>query len=494
MLSVVDLRTGATCPPDFNLAQHVLEENGAPDDKIALNILSLSGAERWSYGRLRSAVRGMSAGLKGAGLEPGDRLLMRVGHTPLFPIAFLASAWCGILPVPTSEALTSDEISAIAEAVDPSAVLFQKDIPLPRQSIPHIDVEKLSLDGAGAPPKTGDPNRPGYCLVTSGTSGAPRLVTHAHRAIWARHFMVVGWTALGPTDRILHAGALNWSYTLGTGLLDPWAQGATALVPQDGTPLEALPLLAKRHDATVLAGVPGVYRRLLRNPLPPLPRLRHALSAGEKLPDTIRTAWTDATGTDIHEAFGQTECSTFISGSPSRPAPPDTLGFAQLGRAIAIVENGAPVGRGQIGEIAVASDDPGLAIDHARHESEWVGTGDLGIMNDDGAIRYLGRDDDILTAGGFRVSPLDIEKAYETHAGIDAMAAVDHHIDVNTRVIAAYYTGAEALAPSDLGAYGKERLADHKVPRIFIHVDSLPYGNNGKLLRRALRTEKDTPS
>ena len=92
MLSVVDLRTGATCPPDFNLAQHVLEENGAPDDKIALNILSLSGAERWSYGRLRSAVRGMSAGLKGAGLEPGDRLLMRVGHTPLFPIAFLASA------------------------------------------------------------------------------------------------------------------------------------------------------------------------------------------------------------------------------------------------------------------------------------------------------------------------------------------------------------------------------------------------------------------
>ena len=77
MLSVVDLRTGATCPPDFNLAQHVLEENGAPNDKIALNILSLSGAERWSYGRLRSAVRGMSAGLKGAGLEPGTGTIER---------------------------------------------------------------------------------------------------------------------------------------------------------------------------------------------------------------------------------------------------------------------------------------------------------------------------------------------------------------------------------------------------------------------------------
>ena len=103
----------------------------------------------------------------------------------------------------------------------------------------------------------GDPDRPGYIIYTSGTSGQPRAVTHAHRAIWARRMMWEGWYGLTENDRLLHAGAFNWTYTLGTGLLDPWTRGATALIPGKGVTPDTLGLLMQQHDATIFAAAPG---------------------------------------------------------------------------------------------------------------------------------------------------------------------------------------------------------------------------------------------
>ena len=168
-----------------------------------------------------------------------------------------------------------------------------------------------------APYHMGAPDRLAYIVYTSGTSGRPRAVMHAHRAIWARQMMHQGWYDISEDDRLMHAGAFNWTFTLGTGLLDPWSVGATALIPAQGVPPEALPLLLKRHDATIFAAAPGVYRKVLGagHPLP-LPRLRHGLAAGEKLPETTRAAWQAATGTPVYEAYGMSEISTFISANP----------------------------------------------------------------------------------------------------------------------------------------------------------------------------------
>ncbi len=167
----------------------------------------------------------------------------------------------------------------------------------------------------------GDAGREGYIVFTSGTSGTPLPVRHAHRAILARAMMHDGWEGLTAADRVLHAGAFNWTYTMGTGLLDPWTLGATALILGPRAAPDQVPLLMKRHDVTILAASPTHFRRLLRAPLPEFPRLRHALSAGEALPPSLRRSWQQATGTDIHEALGMSEISTFISGSPARPAP-----------------------------------------------------------------------------------------------------------------------------------------------------------------------------
>jgi acyl-coenzyme A synthetase/AMP-(fatty) acid ligase len=151
----------------------------------------------------------------------------------------------------------------------------------------------------------GDPERLAYVVYTSGTSGKPRAVAHAHRAIWARQMMFEGWYGLRQDDRLLHAGAFNWTYTMGTGLMDPWTIGATALIPAAGTASETLPTLLAANKATIFAAAPGVYRQLLKGTLHlELPSLRHGLSAGEKLPASTLSAWTNATDTPIFEAYG----------------------------------------------------------------------------------------------------------------------------------------------------------------------------------------------
>ncbi|WP_135501189.1 class I adenylate-forming enzyme family protein [Roseovarius aestuariivivens] len=497
MLSETQSAPFAPCPAPFNMAAHVLRHADSLPDKVALAVLGLAGAERCSYARLKAAVLGTGTGFLRAGLSPGDRVLMRLGNTVEFPVAYLGALAVGLVPVPTSSQLTAKEVAEIIDTVQPRLILRAQEVACPDTALPMLGLSELD-DMYALPPASfemGDPDRPGYIIFTSGTSGVPRAVVHAHRAIWARQMMVDGWYGLRQDDRMMHAGAFNWTYTLGTGLMDPWTAGATALIPKAGIAPQQLPLLMKRHDATIFAAAPGVFRKMLAGQLPNLPRLRHALSAGEKLSETVRQDWQAATGTAIHEAFGMSECSTFISASPDRPAAPGTLGRPQAGRRVTILGEDGPVPRGQDGVIAVHRDDPGLMLGYfgardataARMREAWFLTGDQGRMSETGDITYLGRADDMMNAGGFRVSPLEVEAVLNTHPGITQSAVTEIEVKRDARLIMAFYTGPRALDLDDLHGFAAARLASYKQPRGFFHLDALPTGANGKLLRRALR-------
>lgn len=499
MLSVVNTGPSPPCPAPFNLAAHVLAPATQTPEKIALAVLGSAGAERWSFGRLSEAVLGVAGALERKGHSPGARVLLRLGNTVEFPIAFLGAVAAGMVPVPVSSQLTPAEIDDVLTQIVPAMIFADPALPMPATQTPIVDLAGLAAWHTHPPgtPRLGNPERPGYIVFTSGTSGRPRAVVHAHRAIWARGMMREGWYGLTAEDRVLHAGAFNWTYTLGTGLMDPWAAGATALIPGPGVTPAQLPLLMRRHDATIFAAAPGVYRQMLKPDVPlSLPKLRHGLSAGEKLPDTLRAAWTRHTGTPIYEAFGMSECSTFLSGSPARPAPDGTLGYPQTGRHIAVLDaQGAPTSRGKQGTLAVHRSDPGLMLGYLGHAAEtqtryagdWFQTGDLVVMQDDGAIAYLGRDDDMMNAGGYRVSPLEIEAALTEHPQISEAAAVEVTVKADTTVIAAFYTAQNELDPTALSAHMSDRIARYKTPRLYIHVDTLPTSANGKLARQHLR-------
>lgn len=238
----------------MNLAEHVLAAGTACPDKLALSVIGTSRASRWSYGKLTAAVRGCATGLLQAGLHPQDRVLMRLGNHASFPIAFLGALTAGLVPIPTSAQLTHREISKIAAQTRPRLIIAGKDIALP-DSPARVITEAEIAAFADLPPADyhqGDAERLAYIIFTSGSSGSPRAVMHAHRSILARQMMFKGWYDLRREDRLMHAGAFNWTYTLGTGLMDPWTVGATALVPAEGTRPEQLGLLAARHGATIL--------------------------------------------------------------------------------------------------------------------------------------------------------------------------------------------------------------------------------------------------
>ena len=484
-------------PAAFNMAAYVLAHAERLSDKMAMQIVRPTGAERWSYGRLLAAVRGAGTGFLRAGLEPGDRVLLRLGNTPEFPVAFLGAIAAGLLPVPTSSQLTAGEITKMAAQITPRAVVAGDGIALPEGDA--LIIPEADLRGFEALPPCdyamGDPNRPAYLIYTSGTSGSPRAVIHAHRAVWARQMMHHGWYGLSEADRLLHAGAFNWTYTLGTGLMDPWSVGASALIPGAGVTPEALPLLLRRFDATIFAAAPGIYRQILRHhPRLDLPKLRHGLTAGEAMPEPVRAGWNAATGTRVYEALGMSECSTFISGAPDHPAPAGSSGYPQTGRRIAVLSpEGAIVARGAPGTLAVHRSDPGLFLGYwnapeetaARFQGDWFVTGDTVSMAEDGAIYYLGRDDDMMNAGGFRVSPIEVESTMAQCPDAGEVAAIELRVKADASVIALAHTGP--ATPEALAAHAAAHLARYKQPRLFAHVAEIPRNPNGKLNRRALR-------
>ncbi len=499
MRSVTDPQPFPPPPLQFNMAAHVLTHADRLADKAALQIVGCQ-SEIFTYAEIKTAVLGTATGLLAHGLRSGDHLLMQLGNKPEFPITYLGAIAAGIVPVPVSSQLTTPEINKIHDVIKPALTIRTAD--MAQVPAPTLNATALREFWSLRPSDyaLGDPHRPAYIVFTSGTSGQPRAVVHAHRAIWARQMMWDGWYGLTQTDRLMHAGAFNWTYTLGTGLMDPWSVGATALIPAEGTAVEDMGHLLATHAATIFAAAPGIYRRLLRTGLPDLPALRHGLSAGEKLSSTLRDQWEAVTGTKVHEAFGMSECSTFISGAPATPAPEGSSGFAQPGRKVAMIGPDGPVPRGTPGTIAIHRSDPGLMLGYhnacaeteSRFQSDWFLTGDIGVMGDDGAIRYAGRADDMMNAGGYRVSPAEVEDTLTTHPNITEAAACAVRLRADTALIAVFYVATDMIEEDELRDFMAARLARYKCPRLYIAKEALPRGANNKLLRRVLRQEWET--
>jgi 4-hydroxybenzoate-CoA ligase len=494
----------APCPAPFNMAAHTLAAAEASPDRVALEVLAAPGAvaERWTYGALADAVGRAAGGLAAAGIGPGDRVLLRLGHSSAFPLVFFAANALGAVPVPTSPMLTEAEAGRILVDLAPKALVAEHETELRAP----ITLGPDALAGLHEHPPAAfaatAPDDPAFMVYTSGTGGRPKGVVHAQRAAWARRMMWDGWYGLTAEDRVLHAGAFNWTYTLGAGLTDPWAAGATALIYAGPADRTIWPRLAAAHAPTIFAAAPGVYRQMLAAPelAQGFAGLRHGLSAGEAMPLHVRAAWEGATGKPIYEALGMSEVSTYVSFSPAHPTVPGRAGRPQRGRRVAVLgETGVtPTALGEPGLLAVSRRDPGLMLGYWRRpeeteaafRGEWFLTGDRAVMHEDGTISHLGRADDLINAGGFRVDPVEVETALLEHPGVAEAAAVERPTGSGASIIAAFWVAAPGPAAPDaagLAAHCAARLARYKQPRAFHRVDALPHGPTGKLLRRQLR-------
>ena len=325
--------------------------------------------------------------------------------------------------MPTAEGLTAPELDRLVPLVRPAAILAAPGIALPTGAPCPVLADLAALmDHAPGAHEMGEPDRLAYLVFTSGSSGQPKPVRPcAPRRLGAAHD-VDGWYGLRPDDRMLHAGAFNWTYTLGTGLLDPWAIGATALIPAPGTAPEALALLMKRHDARSLPQHPACRAKIVAaGPRRShLPRLRHALAAGEKLPETLRARLAGrGPATEDHEAPRHVGMLHLPVGQPrAAPHPRGHSGYPQPGGRLAIVDwrDGVEVaaGRDRHPRHPPQRSRPyaGLPDEGAPDlplTGDWFLTGDLVSADPDGALRTTGRPRRSADHRRFSRSALEIE-------------------------------------------------------------------------------------
>jgi acyl-coenzyme A synthetase/AMP-(fatty) acid ligase len=337
--------------------------------------------------------------------------------SPHFAVAALAVLACGGVLVPLSDDLTEGKVRFVVADMRAELVITHREIGGTKTLSPDALSRCEGQTAIAFAPTLA--NAPALVVYTSGTTSTPKGVVHAHRMALGRAPMREGWTDLRESDVVAHAGKLNWTYAFGLCLIDTLSLGATAVVAQATRP-EDWGTIVRDSKATILAGVPSFYRQLMKyGESSDFKNLRHALCAGESLSPELLSAWVVETGAPMFEALGMSECSTYVSCSPTVPPRPGSAGKPQPGRRVAILPidvhgpKSGPLGPGEVGLLAVHKTDPGLMLGyHERPEEdartsrgEWFCGGDLARMDPDGYVWFEGRNDELMNSFGYRVSP-----------------------------------------------------------------------------------------
>jgi acetyl-CoA synthetase len=484
---------------------------------------------RFTFAEIARFTNQIGNALLSLGFQKGDRLLIRLPNIPEFPLTFLGAIKIGAVPIPSSTMLTAEEIGYLLDDSGAKGVIttpeLYESVEINRghhkefscaliigNSIPSgcVNLSKLikksseNLDVAET-----EANDIAYICYTSGTTGFSKGVVHAQRALIGHDPATTYWQALQPDDIVMHAGKLNWTYTLGTGCLDPWRHGCgTVIYGGEHNPKKFFELIAK-YRVNVFMAVPTVYRQMIRASDEidiDLSSLRHTLSAGEHLSEELFLSWKNKLGIELYDGLGMSEFSYYLSNMPGMPIKAGSPGKPQPGhRSTLINEERKEVGIGEIGVLATPKDDPGIMIHYWQRPKEtermfyenWFVSGDFFYKDVDGYFWIVGREDDIITTFGYRVSPFEVERVLSEHPAISECAVTGINFGEDKTITTAFVVLKERdkskseKLKQELLDYTHNRLAKYKCPREIVFLESLPKTANGKIRRKVLRENHD---
>lgn len=489
------------------------------------------GTSQITFAELASRTDQFAQLLRNSGVAAGDRVLIRLPNSLDYPIAFLGTMKRGAISVPTSTLLTAEEVAYLAKDSTATVLVTDKaawpalqdhlsNLPNLKQVFlsgvgeiqPHasLQVSDLSQQLAAISHCEGNhataADDPAYLVYTSGTTGYPKGVLHAHRALIGREPAAKYWFnfAEDQQDRIMHSGKFNWTYVLGTGLMDPLYLGKTVIVHEGKNDADLWTRLIAKHAATIFVGVPTIYRQIIQKSTAAqadVPSLRHCMSAGEHLSDEVLQQWRGRFGRNIFEAVGMSEFSYYLSQSVFRPIRPGSAGFPQPGHAIQLLNPDTleALPPGEEGMICVPDSDPGLFLRYWNLDEEtakykhdgWFFTGDYARYDADGYIWFLGRKDDIIKSFGYRVSPYEIERVYKSHPAVADCAAVGEELEKDKLLVVTYVIlqPDASVTADELLAFGKQHLAAYKTPKTVYLTKDFPRTKNGKILRKDINNQ-----
>ncbi|MBG6157376.1 acetyl-CoA synthetase [Labrenzia sp. EL_159] len=516
-------------PDTYNVAGVVSDAWAASDpQRLAIRHIRTNGtAEDWTHQALNRVANRLANAFRSLGIHPGDRVALLLPQCPPTAIAHLAAYKLGAIAVPLSALFGQDALryrlsdSGARVLVTDAAGLEKLDEI--RGDLPDLEFV-VSVDEAGSKDMSFNaiaerasdrfetlattPDDPALMIYTSGTTGQPKGVLHGHRVLIGHMPGIeLSQNFLGRSGDLLWTPA-DWA----------WAGGLlNALFPALKLGVPVVSFASRKFDPEFAfhllesqgirnAFIPPTALKMLRAVDNPAKRFtlnwRSVGSAGESLGKETYDWFAEEFGFHVNEFYGQTECNAVLGSAASLGVTrAGAIGKATPGHDVAIIDDGGNVLPAEaLGQIAIRRPDPVMFLEYwnkpeATQEKfigDWMITGDQGLMDEDGYVHFVGRDDDIITSASYRIGPGEIEDCLIKHPAVALAAVVGKPDPLRTEIVKAYVVlrpdNAESGELEDnIRGFVRDRLSAHEYPREIEFVEDLPMTTTGKVIRRKLR-------
>ncbi len=478
-----------------------------------------------TYAEFNHEIDRVATALLDMGMKPGDRIATLLPQSPAFSTMFMAAGKIGLVVVPLDPRFKAGEMVALCQRTSPRALVtlaFPEQVKAEVEQLVdlysfeavfsyfgNLDYPKAKpyetlLEGQAKPiPKEVQPkgDDPYIIIFTSGTTGRPKGAVISHKNTWAMARATAETWNVTSADKILCN--MPTSHVAGTHdlLATQFYAGATGVLLPKFDPQETLDM-ASKHGITFLGGVPTMFRLIFKNAdfsTVDLSSVKLVLTSGEpSSPELVRQISQAFSNAKIVASWGMSETAgffTFTNLADPLEIVELTEGKPGKGFGMKILDpDGNELPQGQVGEMWVQGDsvingymDP--EDDKNVFQNGWMGTGDLGKLDERGYLIFMGRIKEMYISGGYNIYPVEIESYLSTYPGVNTSAVLEIPDPVWGESGVAFVIpepGIE-LTPKELLEYCQKGLADYKIPRKIIITQDVPRSLIGKIAKKELR-------
>ncbi len=468
-----------------------------PAGQTAITDLTGGAPGAISYGALAEMADGIARALL-LTVQPGDRVGVLLSQSAWCAAAHLAIWKIGAISVPLFKLFKRDALAS--RLGDAGARLVLTDVEgagLVGDLADSVLVERMGISGGPVPFADTGPEDPAVLIYTSGTTGKPKGALHGHRVLTGH------LPGVSISHNHLRAGDCLWTpadWAWIGGLFDVLMPGLALGIPvvaarlNKFTPEACADVIARGGVRNVF--FPPTALRMLKAADVTMPGLRSVASGGEPLGAEMLAWGQRAFGLTINEFYGQTECNMVVSScAEDFPARPGCIGKPVPGHEVAVIDaDGTPTDAE--GDVAIRRGSASMLLEYwnnpqgtaEKFRGDWLITGDRGVWEGD-YLRFVGREDDVITSAGYRIGPAEIEDCLLTHPAVATVGVVGKPDPLRTEIVKAYVVlkpGSEA-SEQELQDWVKDRLAHYSYPREVAFVQDLPLTVTGKVIRKELK-------
>lgn len=519
-------------PDNFNFGYDVVDKIAdETPDKRALVWCNVEGEEHiFSFADIKKYSNQMANVFRDAGIRHGDRVMLILKRHYEYWFVAIALHKLGAVMIPATHMLTVSDLVYRIRSANVKAIVCTVQNEVPKKITAALketenqvklwcvgqDVDgfenltntmKLASEEFGrVKTLAADPM---MLYFTSGTTGYPKGVIHDHSYPLAHIVTAKYWHQAEDNGLHFTVAETGWAKASWGKLYGQWLVGSAVMVYDfDNFDPKQLTTVINKYGVTSFCAPPTVYRYLVRKGIPDMPTLKHASTAGEMLAPEVFRKFTERTGLELCEGYGQTETTLLLANFRGMNAAPGSMGIPSPFYNIELRnKQGEPVGVNEIGEIVIIPEQPGrqtgvfIAYLDNKQQYDYVWrdgvyhTGDAAYKDENGRYWFHGRFDDIIKTGGFRVGPYEVENVLMEHPAVVECSVIGVPDSLRGQAIKAVIVLGKGYTPSkemelEIKEFCNQRLAEYKWIRKIEFVEEMPKTISGKIRRTELRGQK----